>query len=153
MENKIFSPLSGKVVSLKEVPDEVFSREMLGPGLAILPENGNIVSPFDGILIQIASTLHSCTFKSDHGIEILLHIGIDTVELNGTGFSFFAKLNQKIKTGDIIGSFDVEFLKSKNYKLHSPVVILNKEFFDVNFTEEKKVKSGQTPIIFYKNII
>ena len=86
-EKKVIAPLSGKVIALSEVPDEVFSQKVLGDGAAIIPEDGKIVSPVDGEISTVSEKLHAYGFTSDDGLEILVHVGIDSVALKGAGFT------------------------------------------------------------------
>ena len=83
----IIAPLSGKIVALEEVPDPVFSEKALGDGIAILPEDGKIYSPVNGVVASIAATNHAYGFQSEEGVEILVHVGLETVGLNGEGFT------------------------------------------------------------------
>ena len=85
-EFRITAPVTGKTVNLKDVPDEVFSKKILGDGVAVIPDNGKIVSPVNGEVVSVSDSLHAYTFKSDDGLNILVHIGLDTVKLKGEGF-------------------------------------------------------------------
>ncbi|WP_110926793.1 PTS sugar transporter subunit IIA [Bacillus massiliglaciei] len=122
---EIYSPLSGEIIPLAEVPDQVFAQKMLGDGAAIIPREGKLVSPVDGEVIQVFPTKHAIGIKSTKGLEILLHIGLDTVELKGEGFEELVKEGQMIQKGDALLNFDIEFLESKNKEIISPIIITN----------------------------
>ncbi|WP_370016508.1 PTS glucose transporter subunit IIA [Peribacillus sp. B2I2] len=122
---EIYSPLAGEVISLAEVPDPVFAQKMLGDGLAIIPMEGNLVSPIDGEIIQIFPTKHAIGIKSEKGLEILIHVGLETVELKGEGFEVLVEEGQFVKKGDAILNFDIEFLENKNKEIVTPIIITN----------------------------
>jgi len=119
--------LKGKVVSIEEVPDVVFSQKMLGDGFAIEPENGIVVAPVDGVIAQIFPTNHAFGIITDSGLEILVHIGIDTVDLKGQGFERFVEVDQKVKAGTPIIKFDLAFVRANAKSVMTPVVVTNKE--------------------------
>lgn len=148
-EFKIVSTQSGQSVDLSNVPDEAFSQNMLGVGVAIIPNDNKIVSPVDGTIIQIADTLHAYGIQTDEGIDILVHIGINTVELKGEGFFSYVKEGDKVKAGDHIADVDINFLKEKNYEIYSPVIITNiSEIKDFKF-HTGLVTAGKDCIITY----
>ncbi|GAU78589.1 PTS glucose transporter subunit IIA [Fusibacter sp. 3D3] len=126
-------PFEGDVVDLKTVPDQVFSQKMIGDGFAILPKAGihTVCSPCDGQLIQIFPTNHAIGIKSDEGIEMLIHIGIDTVELKGEGFERLLEPPCPLKAGQAILKFDEAAIKALNKASITPVV----------FTEMKLIKT------------
>ena len=95
----ILSPLDGRVIPLEEVPDEVFAEKLLGDGAAVIPENGNIYSPLDGEIIAIPESLHAYGIRSDAGIEMIVHFGLETVNLKGEGFSPKVKVGDRVKAG------------------------------------------------------
>ena len=97
VEKYILSPISGKTVSLDDVPDKVFSERLLGDGVAILPEDGRIFSPTDGVISSVAETKHAYGISSDDGTEILIHFGLETVELKGEGFEPLVKSGDRVK--------------------------------------------------------
>jgi len=136
---KIASPFKGNVVLLKDFPDEVFSKGCMGEGIAIEPTEGKLYAPCDGLLEVVSSTKHAFYIKSDEGLEILVHIGIDTVKLNGEGFTVLKKQDERIKKGDLIATFDLDFIKSKGYCVTSPVVISSDDEISVDSTQDKTV--------------
>ncbi len=117
------APLNGRAVPLTEVPDEVFSQLVLGDGIAIIPEDGRLLSPVDGEVTTVAETLHAYGFATEDGLEILVHVGLDTVGLKGRGFKSYVKPGEKVKQGDLIAEVDLEFLKAQGLSAITPVVI------------------------------
>lgn len=124
------SPVVGKATELSEVPDPVFSSGMLGNGVAIEPDTGVLFSPADGVINNIFPTKHAVGIITDDGIEILLHIGIDTVNLMGEGFESHVKRNDRVRMGDKLISFDLEGIKSKGKSVITPMVIVNMDIVD-----------------------
>lgn len=122
---EIKAPISGKAVPLSEVPDPVFSEKMMGDGLAIIPDEGKIYSPVNGEIIMVSTTKHAYGILADDGTELLIHFGLETVELNGEGFNVLVKSGDKVKVGDIISEVDYEKLKAKNINMITPVLICN----------------------------
>lgn len=120
---QIRAALDGQAVSITEVPDPIFSQKMMGDGAAILPENGTIVSPVDGELMMIAPTRHAYGFKAEDGTEILVHVGLETVGLNGEGFTVLKEAGSKVKAGEPVAKVDLDFLKEKGLNPITPVVI------------------------------
>ncbi|MDT2649344.1 beta-glucoside-specific PTS transporter subunit IIABC [Enterococcus hirae] len=123
------SPLSGKVLPLSDVPDKVFSSGAMGKGLAIDPEKGELIAAADGEITTIFPTGHAVGLTTKDGIEILMHIGMDTVELEGQGFETFVKQGDQVKAGDLLVRFDIEAIKAAGYSVITPIVITNTEHF------------------------
>ena len=121
----ITSPLSGKVIPITEVPDEAFSQKTLGDGVAIIPSDGKILSPVDGKLISVAATNHAFGFLSDDGLNILVHVGLDSVSLKGEGFKIYAKKGDNVKKGDLIAEVDLALFQKRNINPMTPVLLCN----------------------------
>jgi glucose-specific phosphotransferase system IIA component len=121
----IKSPARGKRIDLKDVPDALFANKMIGDGFAVYPESKEICSPVDGEIVHIFDTNHAVGLKTDDGLEVLVHIGIDTVKLKGEGFKRIASIGQKVKVGDILIECDLEYLKENAKSIITPVVITN----------------------------
>ncbi|MTK10306.1 MAG: biotin/lipoyl-binding protein [Hungatella sp.] len=135
IENKestmeIGSPLAGNVVPLSEVPDRTFAEGIVGQGVGILPSEGIVKAPFHGIVSAVTDSRHAIGLTSDQGVELLVHIGIDTVSLDGDGFELLVKEGQTVKKGDILLSFDMEKIKNAGFDLISPVLITNTPVYD-----------------------
>lgn len=118
-------PLEGRIIPIEEVPDPVFSQKMMGDGFAIVPTNSTVVSPVNGKVISVFPTKHAINLLDDQGREILLHIGLETVSLNGLGFTPFVKDGQKVKKGDRLMDVDFDTIKKKVPSIISSVVFTN----------------------------
>ncbi|MGN0335546.1 MAG: PTS transporter subunit IIBC [Lachnospiraceae bacterium] len=119
----VYAPVSGQAVSLEKVPDPVFSGKVLGDGIAVIPSEGKILSPVDGILVSIAETRHAFGFQTEDGLEVLVHVGLETVALKGEGFTVHAKEGDRVKKGDLIAEADLALLKEKEINPITPVLI------------------------------
>lgn len=122
---KISAPVTGRCVPITEVPDATFSEKILGDGIAIIPENGKILSPVDGKVSTVAETKHAFGFLSEDGFDVLVHVGLETVALKGEGFKVHVKPGDTVKKGDLICEVDLELLKSKNINPITPVIVCN----------------------------
>jgi sugar PTS system EIIA component len=122
---EIHSPLDGEAIPLEEVPDPVFAQKMMGDGLAIIPKNGKVVSPVNGKVVQIFPTNHAVGLVSEEGLEILIHIGLETVELNGKGFEVAVSAGETVKVGDPLLNVDLDYLEQKHKEIVTPIVITN----------------------------
>lgn len=144
----LVAPLTGKVVPLETVKDETFASKMLGDGIAIEPSNsGVMVAPMDGV-VEVTPTLHAFTLESKDGISILVHLGLDTVKLNGEGFEKLVESGTKVKAGDGIIKYDLEFIKDKVPSVTSPVIVLeSEEYKEIIKYENQEVHAGQEKII------
>ena len=111
LKHAIIAPLSGEIVALEQVPDPVFSDKALGDGAAILPENGKIYSPVNGTLVTIAATKHAYGFQSEDGLEVLVHVGLETVGLDGEGFTVHMEEGSAVKIGDLVAEADLSFIQ------------------------------------------
>jgi len=148
--NELKAPVTGKVMDLEEVPDKMFSEKMVGDGAAIDSTGDTIISPADGKLSLIFRTNHAFGLNLKNGAEILVHIGLDTVELNGEGFTRLAEEGTYVKAGDPIIKIDRELITSKGYSLITPVLITNADIIkEIEFSNGKEVKAGDV-IFSYK---
>ncbi len=144
---EIASPLSGKLIPLSQVNDDVFSGELLGKGMAIVPNNGNVVSPIEGIVSTVLESKHAVALQSDNGVEILIHIGLDTVNLEGKHFKSCVKNGDKVKIGDKLIEFDINEIKKLGYDTVSPVIICNSDKYETIVGEkENEVTFGNSII-------
>ena len=140
---KIASPLKGKVIKLADMKDEAFASGVLGKGAAIVPEEGKVYAPADGEITALFPTLHAMGIKTDEGAELLIHIGLDTVQLNGEGFEAHIKDGDRIQKGQLLISFDKALLESKGYCLETPVLVTNsEEYLEVAEMAEGNVMPG-----------
>ena len=129
---EIKNPISGRVLPLSKVEDAVFSSGAMGDGIAIDPTDNKVYAPFDGSVEFIADTKHAVGLKSDDGVELLIHVGMDTVKMNGKGFDVKTKVNQRVKEGDLLLEFDRNEIQKEGYSLITPVVITNSCNYEQN---------------------
>lgn len=142
--SEIVSPMNGKVLKLEEIQDDAFASGVLGKGAAIVPEDGNVYAPADGEISALFPTLHAIGMKTDAGAELLIHIGLDTVQLEGEGFEAFVKQGDHVKQGQKLVSFDMDFIKGKGYCLETPVLITNMDdYLDILETDKEQIKTGE----------
>lgn len=121
----ILAPIEGDVVSIKEVSDPVFAEELLGAGVAIRPTNGKVVAPVNGTIAVMFETKHAVSIIAEDGAEILIHIGLDTVNLKGEFFKSYVEANDKVKAGDLLIEFDKDQIQAAGYDVISPIIICN----------------------------
>lgn len=121
----LYAPVKGCIQDVQATPDSVFSSGMMGDGICINPESSVITAPCDGEIIVVPKTRHAVALKSASGVEILIHVGLDTVELGGEGFISHVRQGDKVKLGDKLLTFDASFINSKGKSLVTPVVITN----------------------------
>ncbi|UOQ95251.1 PTS glucose transporter subunit IIA [Halobacillus shinanisalinarum] len=147
----ILAPVKGKVLALEEVPDPVFSERMMGEGIAVEPTDGTVVSPVEGEVVQLFPTKHAVGLKTKTGAEILIHIGLETVSMDGEGFEAFVKQGDKVKAGDRLITFDVNLVGEKAKSTVTPIIITNSDEFEVKLTEEKEATAGETELLTVNN--
>lgn len=128
-ETEIKSPIKGEVIALSDVEDETFASGMLGNGFAVIPQEGKVYAPFDGICENLFDTAHALGLVSDNGIELLIHVGLETVTLNGKPFKAHIKNGQNFKSGDLLLEFDIEQIKKSGCKIQTPVIVTNSDQF------------------------
>lgn len=142
------APLSGTYLPVSEIPDQVFSAKMLGDGFAIVPESGTVVSPCAGKVTQIFPTSHAVGIETPEGLEILLHIGIDTVELKGEGFTRLIQPGDSVEKGTPLLEVDLRILEARGKSLVTPVIITNMEKVESMTAEPvTHLIAGKTPVV------
>ena len=137
-DNKLYSPLKGTAVDMKDVPDETFAADVLGKGAAVEPSEGKVVAPADGTVSTLFDTHHAIGLSLEGGAELLIHIGINTVELGGEGYEAHVNEGDSVKRGQTLITFDKALIESKGYKTVTPVIVTNPE----DFAEISKTASG-----------
>ncbi|ECG8590169.1 PTS beta-glucoside transporter subunit EIIBCA [Salmonella enterica subsp. salamae] len=143
----ITSPVEGEIITLSKVSDATFANEILGKGIGINPTVGKVISPFDGEVLSIFTTNHAIGLKSLDGIELLIHVGLDTVQLDGKGFKAFIENGDKVKKGDLLIEFDIDYIKSEGYDPTTVVIVTNtEEYHDVSASMDSKA-------VFNSNIL
>lgn len=144
---EIASPLKGTLVPLSEINDTVFSSGAMGPGIAVLPAEGKVYAPADGTISMLFDTLHAIGFVTEKGTEILIHVGMDTVKLDGKYFTAHTESGAEVKEGDLLLEFDMEKIKGEGYELSTPVIVTNSdEAGEVRVSEAGEVNPGDTVI-------
>lgn len=137
----VASPIEGNVISLKAVNDKAFSSEQIGKGFAIQPSDGDVVAPFDGEVMAMFPTKHAIGIKRNDGLELLIHIGLDTVNLNGKYFESFVSVGDKFKAGDLLIKFELEKIKEAGYDITTPIIITNSNQYDnIEILNKSKIK-------------
>ena len=144
---EVKSPISGKVIELAKVNDPVFSSGAMGKGVAIEPVDNKVYAPFDGVVEFIADTKHAIGLLSDDGVEVLIHVGMDTVKMAGKGFDVKTKANSRVKAGDLLLEFDKSTIEKEGYSLITPVVITNADNYeDKQLCINEEVENGKSII-------
>lgn len=121
----IMAPIDGTVIPLEQIPDETFATAILGPGCGIEPTGDTVYAPFDGTITQVASTLHAIGITSDDGIELLIHIGMDTIALRGSGFTPLVREGQAVKAGTPLLNVDLDAIRAAGLSTESAVIVTN----------------------------
>lgn len=132
----IANPVNGKIVKLEEVPDPVFAEKMVGDGFAIIPEDGEVHAPVSGEVTLQPEGFHAIGIKTEEGLEVLVHFGLETVELKGEGFTPHVKVGDKVNKGDKVLSVDIEKIKDKVPSIITPCIVANLEeniLSEINF--------------------
>lgn len=141
----VSSPVNGTCLPLDKVEDETFSSEVMGKGIAVVPAEGKIYAPFDGCVKTVFRTKHAIGLESKEGVEVLIHVGIDTVELDGEYFTAHVENNTEVKKGDLLLEFDMEKIKEKGYQTVTPIIVTNTtDYLDILETEVEEVKAGDS---------
>lgn len=143
-DEALLAPVSGKVIPLSEVRDEAFAGGILGQGAAVIPENGEICAPCDGVISVMYPTGHAVGIKSDIGAEILIHVGMDTVTLNGSCFDVQVKAGDHVKAGQLLVRANIEGIKKEGLDITTPVIVANTaDYMQIKMAAEKSVKRGE----------
>lgn len=145
---QIYAPLSGEYVKIEDIPDPVFAQKMMGEGFGINPTEGTVVSPIEGNVDNVFPTKHAIGLKAENGLELLVHIGLDTVQLDGEGFEVLVDSGDTVKVGDPIIKFDVEYIRNNAKSVISPVIITNSDqTASIHFEDVNAVVKGETKVI------
>ena len=151
-KKEIKSPIAGKVIELSKVDDPVFSSGAMGNGVAIKPSDNKVYSPFNGTVQFIADTKHAIGLISDDGIEILIHVGMDTVKMNGKGFDVKTAVNSRVKEGELLLEFDIKTIEKEGYQIVTPVIITNSDAYNQNLLAVDMDVDNGKPIIDLKEL-
>ncbi|GGB53176.1 hypothetical protein GCM10011409_33440 [Lentibacillus populi] len=149
--NDLVAFADGKLIPLKEVPDDVFSNQMMGEGMAIRISNDTIVSPTDGVITSIFPTLHAFSMMLTNGIEILIHIGLDTVELKGKGFKKLINENSQVKKGKPIIKVDRALIEKNGFDLTTMMIVVDDKGFKISYQTQGNASGGKTVVATIDN--
>lgn len=144
---EIFAPIHGEIVPLDQVPDPVFSQKMMGEGIAIMPTDGKVHAPIDGTVVLVADTKHAVGLKSSDGTEILIHIGLETVNLKGEGFTALVNVGDKISIGQPLIEVDWAYIQEHATSIITPIIITNSDDRIVEIHDAKKSIVGETVLL------
>lgn len=145
----IVAPITGKVIPLEKVNDQVFASGIMGKGVAVIPDEDVYVAPVDGTITIISETKHAFGMKTDNGLELLVHIGIDSVYLKGEGYTVLTPEGTKVKQGTPIIKIDRDVFAQKNISLETPVLVLNHTEYEIDILENSKCEVGKTELMKY----
>ncbi len=149
-EFSVLSPMSGMAKELKDVPDEAFSEKLLGDGAAVLPDAGIIYAPVSGEVVDITDTKHAFCITAEDGTDILLHVGINTVNLKGEGFTVFVKVGDKVKAGEKLAEVDLALLKKHGLSFDTPVLLTEPEHYEILHVSTGKMVGAEDVLYTYK---
>ena len=142
----IVSPADGDIVNLSKVPDQVFSEKMAGDGIAVNPRSNTFVAPISGVVSKIFSTNHAYSIKAKNGLEVLVHIGLDTVALKGEGFKRLVEEGTKVSTGKPIISADLEYIQAQGKNIITPIVLNHEKELVLTNHNTRTVREGESLI-------
>lgn len=141
----------GRTIPMDQVNDPTFAQELLGPGIAIEPESGNVVAPIDGSIAMVMDTKHAICIQGEDGLEMIVHAGLDTVELQGKHYQTYVNVGDQVKAGDLLLEFDLDEIKKEGYDVTTPIVITNSAGYEIaKCLTETQVKAGEEVIQLIK---
>ena len=140
--------LTGEYINIEDIPDPVFAQKMMGEGFGINPTEGEVVSPIEGKVDNVFPTKHAIGLKADNGLEILVHIGLDTVQLDGQGFEILVSSGDTVQVGDPLLKFDLEYITNNAKDVISPIIITNSDQTEsIHVNDVKAVIKGETKVV------
>ena len=143
----VMAPLDGAVLAQEQIPDATFATGILGPGCGIEPTGDTVYAPFDGTVTQVAETLHAVDMESNDGIELLIHVGMDTVEMKGQGFTALVKEGDKVKAGTALLKIDLDAIRAAGHPTATAIIVTNgDDLAELKVVAEGNVTAG-TPLI------
>lgn len=150
-EETIASPLSGKVIALNDVPDDVFASGAMGKGYAVEPDGNKVIAPFDGTVVMVAPTKHAIGLRSNTGVELFIHVGLDTVTLDGKPFTVHVKDGDGFKAGDVLTTFDRDMIAAHNISIITPVIVTNSATYADVLVQASNQTETTTPMLTIVN--
>lgn len=140
MEKVVFAPIQGNVIPREHIPDETFASGVLGDGVGIEPETGEVVAPFDGEISSVTETRHAIGITGPGGMELLIHVGVDTVKMNGDGFTVLVSEGDKVQAGQKLMTFDISKIKAAGYSTTSAILLTNSD----DYPSYHVIKTGRS---------
>ena len=147
---ELLSPMTGKVIPVEQCPDAVFAGKVLGDGVAVIPTDGRVYAPVDGKVVQVAHSLHAFCIVSDDGLEVLIHLGMDTVKLDGKGFPCHIAVGQQVHRGELVMEMDLPFIMDQGIPTVSPCIITNLEMIHNLKPLPGNATGGKTTVLTYQ---
>lgn len=145
---EIYAPLTGEYVKIEDIPDPVFAQKMMGEGFGINPTEGEVVSPIEGKVDNVFPTKHAIGLKANNGLELLVHIGLDTVQLDGEGFEVLVNSGGTVQVGDPLVKFNLEYISNNAKSVISPVIITNTDQTSaININDVNAIVKGETKVV------
>ncbi|WP_114603359.1 PTS glucose transporter subunit IIA [Staphylococcus sp. EZ-P03] len=145
---EIYAPISGEYVNIEDIPDPVFAQKMMGEGFGINPSEGVVVSPINGKVDNVFPTSHALGLKADNGLELLIHIGLDTVQLNGEGFKVLVESGDTVSVGDPLVEFDLDYISQNAKSVISPIIITNTDQTEnIDIHAQDQLVKNETKVI------
>lgn len=145
---EIKAPITGQFVEIENIPDPVFAQKMMGEGFGIEPSEGIVVAPIDGEIVNVFPTKHAIGIKASNGLELLIHVGLETVAMNGEGFTTKVEAGDKVKAGDELLEFDINLIKEKASSTISPLIITNSDVIkELTFKDKGALSRGVSTVL------
>ncbi len=141
---EVVSPMDGSLVALESINDDVFSKKLVGDGVAIIPSSRIVTAPINGVITRIFPTKHAFMITSPNGIEVMVHVGLDTVELNGEGFTCLVKEGESVNQASVILEVDFEFIKSKGKDIITPIIITSNKDIEIEKHKVGTIREGES---------
>lgn len=139
----VYTPVKGNAILLEDIPDPVFSQGILGPGCGIEPSEGAVYAPFNGVITSVTDTKHAVGISSEDGMELLIHVGVDTVSMNGKGFDLKVKEGQKVQKGDLLLTFSLDEIRAAGHPSTTAVLLTNgDDYKELNLAVTGAVETG-----------
>lgn len=151
-KNILVAPIEGEIKAIEEMPDEIFASKMLGDGVCVLPKNGMVYSPIEGIVRSVSPTLHAIGIEGNDGVEIIIHFGVDTVQMNGTGFKVHVKQNSSVSTKQLLFEANLNEIKKQGYSIATAIVISNSDKFKINQKNYGNAQACESILFEYSKI-
>lgn len=144
-----YATQNGQCLPIEQMPDPIFADKVLGDGVCIVPTDGKVHSPVTGVVDNVADAGHAVGVVADDGADIMVHIGVDTVEMKGSGFRPKVQAGQRVAMGDVLCVVDIAAVKSAGYNVHTAIVLTNGDAFTITETQPGDVSAGESPVFCY----